>query len=203
MSRSRRDRSVFYRLSQLTNDPGGLTLVRNQATTLMASRIPERQTPGQWNNISRCCGATGAGEFSLGLFAATKDRSYLAFAERIAAYLNARAEPDANGIKWTQADRRIAPDHRPSSRPNRFNAGPSRRRVVPGALDQACRSQRSSTRLPDEPIWEKAVAAESQPATSSSFVLAIFTGHEVNPLGGLFLSPSIRSTAADHQPVTV
>jgi hypothetical protein len=30
----------FYRLSQLTNDPGCLTLVRNQATTLMASGIP-------------------------------------------------------------------------------------------------------------------------------------------------------------------
>jgi hypothetical protein len=74
----------FYRLSQLTYDPGWLTLVRSQATTLMALGIPERQTPGYWNNISRCCGATGVGEFFLGLFAATKDRSYLAFAERIA-----------------------------------------------------------------------------------------------------------------------
>src|ERR1700722_15767763 len=89
------------------------------------------------------------GDWSEGIFpglvvAATKDRSRLAFAERIAAYLNARAEPDANGIKWTQADHGIEPDHRPSGRPNRVNAGPSRRRVVPGALDQACRSQRSS-----------------------------------------------------------
>jgi hypothetical protein len=38
-------------------------------------------------------------------------KGYLAFAERIAVYLIAHAEEDANGIKWTQADRRIEPDN--------------------------------------------------------------------------------------------
>jgi hypothetical protein len=73
---------------------------------LMVSGIPERQTLGYWNNVSRCCGAAGVGEFFLGLHVSTKDKSYLAFAERVAVYLIVRAERDANGIKCTQADRR-------------------------------------------------------------------------------------------------
>jgi len=141
----------FYRLSQLTNDSGWLTLVSNQATTLMASGIPERQTPGYWNNISRCCGAAGVGEFFLGLFAATKDRSYLAFAERIAGYLIARAETDANGIKWTQAARRIEPDHLVAQ--TGLMQGAAGVGLFLVHVDQACRSQRPSVRLPDEPVW--------------------------------------------------
>lgn len=101
----------FYRLYQLTADPGWLDLVRVQATTLMASGIPERQTPGYWNNVSRCCGAAGVGEFFLGLYTATEEKDYLAFAERIAEYLLARGETDAPGIKWTQAETRRETDH--------------------------------------------------------------------------------------------
>jgi lantibiotic modifying enzyme len=101
----------FYRLYQLTGDPGWLDLVRTQATTLMASGIPERQTPGYWNNVSRCCGAAGVGEFFLGLYTATEESDYLGFAERIAEYLLARGETDAPGMKWTQAEARREPGH--------------------------------------------------------------------------------------------
>jgi hypothetical protein len=45
------------------------------------------------------------------LYRATKAGSYLEFAERIANFLVARAEVDGNGMKWTQADWRIAPDN--------------------------------------------------------------------------------------------
>jgi lantibiotic modifying enzyme len=101
----------FCRLYQLTGDPGWLDLVRRQATTLMASGIPERQTSGCWNNVSRCCGAAGVGEFFLGLYTATEESEYLGFAERIAEYLLARGETDAPGMKWTQAEARYEPDH--------------------------------------------------------------------------------------------
>jgi lantibiotic modifying enzyme len=101
----------FYRLYRLTGDPGWLDLVRTQATTLMASEIPERQTAGYWNNVGRCCGAVGVGEFFLGLHRATEESDYLAFAERIAEYLLARGETDAPGMKWTQAEARREPDH--------------------------------------------------------------------------------------------
>jgi lantibiotic modifying enzyme len=101
----------FHRLFQLTNDPDWLDLVRIQATALMNSGIPERQTAGYWNNISRCCGAAGVGEFFLGLYSTIQDGSYLVFAQRIADYLVARAEPDGSGIKWTQAENRLEPAH--------------------------------------------------------------------------------------------
>jgi hypothetical protein len=98
-------------LYQLTTDSGWLDLLRVQATTLMDSGIPERQTPGYWNNVSQCCGAAGVGEFCLGLYAATEERDYLAFAERIAEYLLAQGETDASGIKWTQAETRHQTAH--------------------------------------------------------------------------------------------
>jgi lantibiotic modifying enzyme len=101
----------IYRLDQLTADSGWLDLVRKQATTLMGSGIPDRQTPGYWNNVSRCCGAAGVGEFFLGLYTATEESDYLAFAERIAEYLLAQGETDASGIKWVQAESRHQTDH--------------------------------------------------------------------------------------------
>ena len=100
----------FYRLYQLTDDSCWLDLVKRQAATIIASGIPENQTPGYWNNVSRCCGAAGVGEFFLGLYTATGDRRYLAFARRVAVYLLTRAETDENGAKWTQAERRIEPE---------------------------------------------------------------------------------------------
>jgi lantibiotic modifying enzyme len=148
----------FYRLYQLTNDPGWLTLVRNQATTLMASGIPERQTPGYWNNVSQCCGAAGVGEFFLGLFRATRDRSYLAFAERVAGYLIARAETETNGVKWTQAERRIEPERLVAQ--SGLMQGAAGVGLFLVHVDQACRGQSSFVRLPDQPLWEKPTAAE-------------------------------------------
>ena len=49
------------------------------------------------------------GDFFLGLYTATKEGRYLTFAQRIAVYLLARAETDANGMKWTQAENRTEP----------------------------------------------------------------------------------------------
>jgi hypothetical protein len=67
-------------LSQLTNDPGWLTLVRNQATTLMASGTPRDKRRDTGTSLANAVEQPEWGEFFLGLFAATKDRSYLAFA---------------------------------------------------------------------------------------------------------------------------
>lgn len=144
----------FYRLYQLSNDSDWLDVVNEQAVTLMASGIPEQQTPGYWNNVSRCCGAAGVGEFFLGLYRAARDKSYLQFAERVAVYLIAKAERHANEMKWTQADRRIEP----------YNVT-AQTGLMQGAagvglflvhLDQAYRHQKQSIRFPDEPSWEHA-----------------------------------------------
>jgi hypothetical protein len=93
-------------LSQLTDEPAWLDLVAQQAVTLQNSGIPEQQTLGYWNNVSRCCGAAGVGEFFLGLYIATKEKAYLTFAHRIAVHLISRVERVEDGMKWTQSENR-------------------------------------------------------------------------------------------------
>jgi lantibiotic modifying enzyme len=144
----------FYRLYQLTKDPDWLELVERQAATLLASGIPERQTPGYWNNVSRCCGAAGVGDFFLGLYRAIKDPGYLAFAERLADYLIARADTDASGMRWTQAERRIEPDNVDTQ--TGLMQGAAGIGLFLVHLDQVYRNYKPLIRFPDEPSWEEA-----------------------------------------------
>jgi lantibiotic modifying enzyme len=139
----------FYRLYQLTDDPDWLHLVGRQAAALMASGIPERQTLGYWNNVSRCCGAAGVGQFILGLYTATKDRRYLAFAERVAGYLIAQAETEADGMKWTQAERRLEPDNVVAQ--TGLMQGAAGVGLFLVHVDAACRHRKPLIRFPDEP----------------------------------------------------
>ncbi len=76
----------------------------------MQSGIPERQTPGYWNNVSQCCGSAGVADFMLNLCRVTGRREYLAFAKRVTANLFARATCEGDGLKWIQAEHRVKPD---------------------------------------------------------------------------------------------
>jgi lanthionine synthetase-like protein len=127
-------------------------LVRKQATTLIASGIPEGRTRGYWNNVGRCCGAAGVGEFFLGLYTATKAKCYLAFAERVALYLISKAEPDENGTKWTQSDRRIEPDNVVAQ--TGLMQGAAGIGLFLAHLDAVRHHRKPVVRFPDEPIWE-------------------------------------------------
>jgi lantibiotic modifying enzyme len=144
----------FYRLFQLTGDLDWLGLVKRQAATLIASGIPERQTPGYWNNVSRCCGAAGVGEFFLGLYRAIEDTAYLAFAKHLADYLIARAETDANGMKWTHAERRVEPDIVTAQ--TGLMQGAAGVGLFLVHLDEVRRHRKPLIRFPDEPFWEEA-----------------------------------------------
>jgi lantibiotic modifying enzyme len=75
-----------------------------------ASGIPEKQTPGFWNNVSQCCGSAGVAEFFLNLYRVTGELEYLEFAKRVATDLLRRAIRDGDGIKWIQAEHRVKPD---------------------------------------------------------------------------------------------
>jgi hypothetical protein len=81
------------------------------AESLLQSGIPEKETPGYWNNISRCCGAVAVGEFFLARYRLTKAVADRAFVIRIAEYLKSRAETGASGLKWVQAENRTEPDN--------------------------------------------------------------------------------------------
>ena len=101
---------LFYRLFQVTGDRGWMVWVERAAQGILQSGIPERQTPGFWNNVSQCCGSAGVAEFFLSLYQITRGRAYLDFAKRVTEQLRARATRDRNMVKWVQAEHRVKPE---------------------------------------------------------------------------------------------
>jgi len=84
--------------------------VKKSARALLQSGIPEKQTPGFWNNVSQCCGSAGVAEFFLNLYRVTKERPYLDFAKQVTANLLTRATREGDGLKWIQAEHRVKPE---------------------------------------------------------------------------------------------
>ncbi len=101
---------LFYLLYEITGDPPWLDWTRKAARGVQASGIPEKRTPGFWNNVSQCCGNAGVAEFFLNLYGVTHDAEYLAFARRVSDDLLARATRDDRGLRWVQAEHRIKPE---------------------------------------------------------------------------------------------
>jgi hypothetical protein len=94
----------------VTGDPTWLDWTHRSARAILASGIPERQTPGFWNNVSQCCGSAGVAEFFLALHRVTGDAAYLSYARRVNAQLAATATRDDSGARWIQAEHRVHPD---------------------------------------------------------------------------------------------
>jgi lantibiotic modifying enzyme len=101
---------LFYRLFKVTRDNVWLEWVKRSAKGLLESGIPEKQTPGFWNNAGVCCGLAGAGDFFLSLYENIKEKEYLDFSKRITDKLLAAASADGEGIKWVQAEHRTRPE---------------------------------------------------------------------------------------------
>lgn len=101
---------LFYRLSKLTGDEDWMSWVYRAARAITLSGIPEQQTPGFWNNVSRCCGHVGIGEFMLSLYRVSEDDTYRDFAGRVTADLLRRASEDVSGVSWVQAEHRSMPE---------------------------------------------------------------------------------------------
>jgi lantibiotic modifying enzyme len=101
----------LYELSAVTNDTQWKSFANAAADSVVHSGIPEKQTPGFWNNLSRCCGAVSVGEFFLARYRLTQVVADRAFAIRIGEYLKSRAERNGSGLKWVQAENRVEPDN--------------------------------------------------------------------------------------------
>jgi len=101
---------LFYVLSEATGDSSWLDWVRRSANALLTSGIPDKETPGFWNNDGICCGLAGVGEFFLDLGRALKDKSYLEFSDRVTARLLAKATLAGDQMFWVQAEHRVRPD---------------------------------------------------------------------------------------------
>ncbi len=101
---------LFYRLYKATGDGQWMEWVKRSARAVIESGIPEKQTAGFWNNVSRCCGSAGVADFFLDLYQATGDREYLGFCKRVAAQTLSRAARDDKGARWIQAEHRVRPE---------------------------------------------------------------------------------------------
>jgi lantibiotic modifying enzyme len=101
---------LFYRLFQITGDRSWMNWVRKSARAVMSSGIPEKQTPGFWNNVSQCCGSAGVAEFFLNLYRVAPEPQYLDFAKRVTHQLLSRATRNNSGWRWIQAEHRVKPE---------------------------------------------------------------------------------------------
>lgn len=101
---------LFYRLHQITGERAWFDWVERAADTVMASGIPERRTPGFWNNVGMCCGSAGVADFFLDLHRVTGKPDYLAFSKRVTGDLLARGTWSDEGICWIQAEHRVRPE---------------------------------------------------------------------------------------------
>jgi lantibiotic modifying enzyme len=101
---------LFYQLYAATKDRHYLDWTEMLARGVMASGIPEKQTPGFWNVVCQCCGSAGVTDFFIGLWAATGKKEYLAFAKRVADQMLSREmNLDGKGYRWYQAYTRVKP----------------------------------------------------------------------------------------------
>jgi lantibiotic modifying enzyme len=141
---------LFYQLYRATGDGEWMKWVARSARAVMSSGIPERRTPGFWNNVSQCCGSAGVAQFFLALHRATRDEQYLAFAKRMADDLLARATRDDAGSKWIQAEHRVRPELLVAQ--TGYMQGAAGIGILLLHLDAEMKGKRPSISFPDSPF---------------------------------------------------
>jgi len=100
---------LFYQLSKATKEDAWLGWVRRGTRSIVASGIPDRQTPGFWNNAGQCCGLAGVADLFLRLHKAMGEG--LDFARKVGEALLAKATPAGDGLKWVHAEHRVRPEY--------------------------------------------------------------------------------------------
>jgi len=101
---------LFYRLYKVTGDKGWIEWSERCVRAILQSGIPEKQTPGFWNNVGQCCGSAGVAELFLYLHRMTKKQEYLDFARRLTSDLLKKSTQDETGLRWIHAEHRTRPD---------------------------------------------------------------------------------------------
>lgn len=140
---------LFYRLYQATGERVWMDWVRKSANSVLQSGLPEKQTPGFWNNVSQCCGSAGVAEFFLSLYQVTHDRRYIDFSKRMTANLLSKATRDQKGLRWIQAEHRVKPDLLAAQ--TGYMQGAAGIGMLLLHLDQVERGKKRSIVLPDSP----------------------------------------------------
>jgi lantibiotic modifying enzyme len=141
---------LFYRLYQATGDHAWMDWVERSARGIMKSGIPEKQTPGFWNNVSQCCGSAGVAEFFLSLYQVTHEKSYLDFSKHVAAQLMTKARRDTAGMRWIQAEHRVKPELLVAQ--TGYMQGAAGIGMLLFHLDALQKGRRPAIRFPDSPF---------------------------------------------------
>ena len=100
---------LYHVLGRATGDARWAEEVRAGAKALAASGIPERRTPGFWNNVGQCCGNAGVADWFLTLHRELGDAAFLDFARRVATDTMRRATAEGDTLRWIQAEHRVQP----------------------------------------------------------------------------------------------
>ena len=101
---------LYYVLNEITGDKTWMDWLKRSVHSLLESGIPEKQTPGFWNNVGVCCGSAGVADFILSAYELTGEKSYLDFCLRMTRDLLSRATEEKGGLKWIQAEHRNRPE---------------------------------------------------------------------------------------------
>jgi lantibiotic modifying enzyme len=92
---------LFRQLELVTGSADWRGWLRRAAQADLTSGIPERRSPGFWDNVGRCCGSAGVAEFFLDLHRLEHRPEDLAFATRLVDDLLDRAISDRSGMRWS------------------------------------------------------------------------------------------------------
>ncbi len=101
---------LWERLHAIDADPAWKAAENSGARGIVTSGVPERRTPGFWNNISQCCGNSGVAEYFLSRFERSRDPADLGYARRQADDALRRSSVEGDRQRWIQAENRISPD---------------------------------------------------------------------------------------------
>lgn len=101
------DAQVFRLLGRVTKDPAWSALADRCWHTVTHSGLPQRLSPGFWDNSGRCCGTAGVLAFA-------SDRQVehgdgLEFARVLVADIAERAIVDSAGARWSNHEHRDTP----------------------------------------------------------------------------------------------
>jgi lantibiotic modifying enzyme len=106
---------LFHRLHRVTGDGRWREWVTSLGRGMLAAGIPERRTPGFWNNISQCCGNIGVGEYFLAMARLEAARGGKGAGKgmigRVVDDTLRRATSDDRGLRWVQAEHRVQPEN--------------------------------------------------------------------------------------------
>ncbi|HUX08947.1 MAG TPA: lanthionine synthetase LanC family protein [Acidobacteriota bacterium] len=75
---------LFHVLHRITGEGVWQEWVTKSAEAILQSGIPEKQTPGFWNNAGICCGSAGVAQFFMDLYGYSGQERYLEFCRRVA-----------------------------------------------------------------------------------------------------------------------